>query len=276
MKPFKQSLRLALMLLLCSSTGLAEEVDAPGGRDHRMFSRMPGFFIDTFDWDPSSTYTFETEDGESTVSGRTYRIDYLLGRGEPAPAPEQIISNYTAAVNALGGRVLLQKPGDAVFRIEEEATEVWVHLTVWDGELYGLRIVESDIEPPRTILDPDQMAEALMKEGRLSIYGLAFDDSKPAVMPESGRILEVIADLLRQHPNLNLYIVGHTDNHGDFLGNLNRSKRQANVVVRDLLSDYGIPPGRLQPYGVGPLAPIASNDNEIGRALNRRLELVLR
>jgi OOP family OmpA-OmpF porin len=45
-------------------------------------------------------------------------------------------------------------------------------------------------------------------------------------------------------------------------------------VVQALVSLYGIPAARLRGYGVGPLAPVASNDNDDGRAKNRRVELV--
>lgn len=275
MKAFTHSFRFMLPILLCCGTGFAQETDAPGSRDHKMFSRMPGFYIDSFDQQESASYTFQTEEGPRTVSGRSFRIDYLLGADANPPEISQIIRNHTAAVEALGGHVLLRTMDTAVFRIEEEKTEIWVHLVAWDGDLYGLRIVENKIEPPRTRLDPSAMAETLKKNGRMAVYGLRFDDEKIAVKPESGPVLEVIASLLKQYPDLNLYIVGHTDDQGDLLGNLNRSKRRANLVVRELLNTYGIQPGRLQPYGVGPLAPLVSNDHEMGRARNRRIELVL-
>jgi len=52
------------------------------------------------------------------------------------------------------------------------------------------------------------------------------------------------------------------------------SKRRAAAVVQALTSQYGVAADRLAPYGDGPYAPVASNDTEDGRALNRRVELV--
>jgi outer membrane protein OmpA-like peptidoglycan-associated protein len=52
------------------------------------------------------------------------------------------------------------------------------------------------------------------------------------------------------------------------------SKRRAASVVAMLTTKYGVPAGQLQPYGDGPYAPVASNDSEDGRTLNRRVELV--
>ena len=49
---------------------------------------------------------------------------------------------------------------------------------------------------------------------------------------------------------------------------------RAAAVAKTLVASYGISAGRLKGYGVGPLAPVASNDSEEGRAKNRRVELV--
>jgi hypothetical protein len=46
------------------------------------------------------------------------------------------------------------------------------------------------------------------------------------------------------------------------------------AVVKALITKYGVSQSHLNPYGVGPLAPVASNETEEGRALNRRVELV--
>ena len=56
--------------------------------------------------------------------------------------------------------------------------------------------------------------------------------------------------------------------------NMKLSDARAAVVVRALVADYGISATRLKGYGVGPLAPVASNDSEEGKAKNRRVELV--
>jgi outer membrane protein OmpA-like peptidoglycan-associated protein len=54
------------------------------------------------------------------------------------------------------------------------------------------------------------------------------------------------------------------------------SEQRAEAVVNALVSGHGISADRLTPRGIGPLAPVATNDSEAGRALNRRVELVRR
>jgi outer membrane protein OmpA-like peptidoglycan-associated protein len=68
--------------------------------------------------------------------------------------------------------------------------------------------------------------------------------------------------------------VGHTDNQGRADYNLDLSRRRAASVVRELAGKYGIAPERLDSFGCGLYAPVASNENEDGRAKNRRVELV--
>ena len=75
-------------------------------------------------------------------------------------------------------------------------------------------------------------------------------------------------------PDLKVAVVGHTDNVGSYESNLDLSKRRADAVVAELVSTYGIDNGRLFAAGASFLAPIASNETEDGRALNRRVELV--
>jgi flagellar motor protein MotB len=79
---------------------------------------------------------------------------------------------------------------------------------------------------------------------------------------------------LQQNSALKLHMVGHTDNVGQLPANLDLSHRRADAVVKILSTKYSIAAARLDAQGIGPLAPVASNDGEAGRARNRRVELV--
>lgn len=69
-------------------------------------------------------------------------------------------------------------------------------------------------------------------------------------------------------------MVGHTDNVGNIDYNMKLSKAKADAVMKELVTKYKIPGDRLKAYGVGSIAPVASNKTDEGRAKNRRVELV--
>ncbi len=71
-------------------------------------------------------------------------------------------------------------------------------------------------------------------------------------------------------------MVGHTDISGDLAHNRELSEQRAQAVVTAMVGSYGVARERLAGYGVGPLAPAATNATEAGRALNRRVEVVER
>lgn len=118
------------------------------------------------------------------------------------------------------------------------------------------------------------MAQAISSRGRIALYGINFDFDKSDVRPDSEPTIAEIATLLKADPALALYVVGHTDNAGTFEHNMGLSQRRAVAVVDVLIKEYQIPNARLRPVGVGPVAPVASNADESGRAQNRRVELV--
>ncbi|MGC3999553.1 MAG: OmpA family protein [Anaeromyxobacter sp.] len=80
--------------------------------------------------------------------------------------------------------------------------------------------------------------------------------------------------MLKADPALRVYVVGHTDNTASLDLNLKLSQARAEAVVQALVAKQGIDAGRMVGRGAGPIAPVASNATEEGRARNRRVELV--
>jgi OmpA-OmpF porin, OOP family len=119
-----------------------------------------------------------------------------------------------------------------------------------------------------------ELANDISQTGHASVYGIYFDTGKADLKPESDATLAEIAKLLASNSALKLHVVGHTDNVGGFAANMTLSKQRADAVVAALVSKYHVSAARLQAAGVGPLAPVASNKSEEGRAKNRRVELV--
>jgi len=120
----------------------------------------------------------------------------------------------------------------------------------------------------------DEMVAAITASGRVALYGILFDTNKAEVKPESKDTMAEIGKLLAANKSLKLLVVGHTDNVGGFAPNLDLSKKRAEAVVAQLVSQYKVDAKRLQAFGVAFASPIASNVEEAGRARNRRVELV--
>jgi len=113
------------------------------------------------------------------------------------------------------------------------------------------------------------------KAGKAILYGVQFDTGSAVIRPSSAEALLTIAEVLNAREG-QFYVVGHTDDVGSFEPNMRLSEERAAAIVASLVRDHGIDANRLRAGGVGPLAPLASNGNEAGRQLNRRVELVAR
>lgn len=140
-----------------------------------------------------------------------------------------------------------------------------------------LEIIETEaMETGMVTVNAEAMAEGIDATGHIAIYGIYFDTDSADIKPESADTLTEIAKLLQMRSDLDLLVVGHTDNQGGYDHNMDLSKRRAGAVTKVLVSEYGAAESRLLADGVGYLAPVASNDAAAGRAVNRRVELVKR
>ena len=88
------------------------------------------------------------------------------------------------------------------------------------------------------------------------------------------RVLDSVALVLNEFEKTYVDVVGHTDSTGELQYNQTLSEARASSVARYLESQKVISQ-RIITRGVGPAQPIASNDTPDGRALNRRVEIVL-
>jgi len=115
---------------------------------------------------------------------------------------------------------------------------------------------------------------SIASSGKIALYGILFDTGKSEIKSESEKTLSSVANFLKDNPEVNVYIVGHTDNVGDYALNQKLSKSRGESVKSYLVSKYGISATRLSGDGAGSICPVTSNDTEEGRALNRRVEIV--
>jgi len=105
----------------------------------------------------------------------------------------------------------------------------------------------------------------------LELRNIFFEFDKAELLPESKQELDMLVDLLYDYPHMEVEISGHTDNIGGEQYNLKLSEARAKAVV-DYLINNKTDRSRLAYKGYGYSKPIATNDTEEGRQLNRRVE----
>ncbi|MBP1752121.1 MAG: rane protein, partial [Geobacteraceae bacterium] len=93
---------------------------------------------------------------------------------------------------------------------------------------------------------------------------------KPGSYDELGRVAKV----LNQYPQTNITVAGHTDDKGSEEYNQTLSEKRADVV-KNALAGMGVNPSRMTAVGHGESKPVADNTTEVGRQLNRRVEIVI-
>lgn len=205
-------------------------------------------------------------------------------------------------------------------RVDDEATEVSVVFNV-DGSQtdentrqpsfafgpYQLVRGKEPVEPitaevfpvgDRTRLSPaelvvsqvDRITETLREFDATEVDGgfrltlpdsILFDFGSSQLREDSTATLSLIAEVLDFYSDAEVVVVGHTDSIGSEEANQSLSEERAQSVVDVLVSEHGIPEGRLAAEGRGESEPVAENvnpdgsDNPEGRQLNRRVEIVV-
>jgi outer membrane protein OmpA-like peptidoglycan-associated protein len=104
--------------------------------------------------------------------------------------------------------------------------------------------------------------------------GLLFDFDSSAIRPDAAADLRTLAASLEKYGNTELMIVGHTDASGSTDYNQALSTRRANAAS-SYLGMQGVSAARMQTSGMGEWEPVASNETEAGRQLNRRIEVAI-
>ena len=103
---------------------------------------------------------------------------------------------------------------------------------------------------------------------------VTFATGSAQLSPRFGPVLNDVADVLQTYPATYVNVIGHADSVGAADFNQRLSERRASAVAGDLIT-RGVLRDRLFVAGMGETQPIASNDNDAGRAANRRVEITI-
>jgi outer membrane protein OmpA-like peptidoglycan-associated protein len=105
----------------------------------------------------------------------------------------------------------------------------------------------------------------------IRLNNIFFETAKATLLPESQQELDNLVKILNDNSKMKIEIQGHTDNVGSDASNLTLSDNRAKSVVAYLVGK-GIAANRLTAKGYGETKPVATNDTDEGKALNRRVE----
>jgi len=194
-----------------------------------------------------------------------------------------------AKIDALIGR--LRDLNQDVSRLEDERATLSMNLEVAETRARELerqrQLAQARIDTFRRLLDrfrsmiESGQVEVKVERGRMVVKmpsSILFDSGKTDIKPEGQDVLSRITQVLAEIPDRTFQVEGHTDDQpiktSRFPSNWELSTARATEVVKFMVSQ-GMPAGRVSAAGYAEFAPVAVNDSQDGRALNRRIEVVL-
>ncbi len=149
---------------------------------------------------------------------------------------------------------------------------LWAHKK---GYLFSSSVINTHNKLTTDRIINDILLMPIAKGSKLILNNLLFDFDSDEIRPESDIDLQKVLELIKENPKYKFEIVGHTDNVGTRDYNTLLSQKRAEAVKKRLVN-AGINAEILICSGKGSSQPIASNDTEKGRELNRRVELIIR
>jgi outer membrane protein OmpA-like peptidoglycan-associated protein len=117
--------------------------------------------------------------------------------------------------------------------------------------------------------------DEIITKKRFVTHAIRFGVNSPQIKPESFRMIEELATWLKENKEVKLQISGHADTDGDAAANMSLSDARA-LAVKKRLVKQGVDANRLFAKGYGATKPIETNSTPEGKAVNRRVEFVLR
>ena len=122
---------------------------------------------------------------------------------------------------------------------------------------------------------PNVTAEAGDKKIIMTILAIDLFTSASDLTPSGKKILDGVGNFLKNYPDTKVLTRGHTDSIGKTAANQALSEKRAQKVREYLVAYRNVSAGRVTAEGVGSAQPVATNASEAGRALNRRVELIV-
>jgi OOP family OmpA-OmpF porin len=121
----------------------------------------------------------------------------------------------------------------------------------------------------------EDLRHQLLDNGSFTTNEILFDTNKAVIKPSSFKVLDDLGTVLKENPNVNISITGHTDNVGKDDANQKLSENRAKAVAEYFKTKFKISASRLETYGKGASEPLNGNTSEKDKSQNRRVEFVV-
>ncbi|MFQ6104569.1 MAG: OmpA family protein [Candidatus Glassbacteria bacterium] len=138
------------------------------------------------------------------------------------------------------------------------------------------RIKRERIERVGSLFEEDEAK--VLQEGEkviIRLTGFTFPIGTSVIEPRFFPLLSKVQRAIGEFPTSQIEIEGHTDSRGEDAFNLKLSQTRADAIRTYLVANLGINPARIVAIGYGESRPIASNETDEGRAMNRRVDVVI-
>jgi flagellar motor protein MotB len=265
---------LVIGVAVLAPSALAQQKDAANCADHPLLTRLPSYWISSCKHTQFDAFKFNVGKTTKSVEGEFWEIRYQPPASMTTkPSTLQMTRNVENAIKQAGGKSVFTSEGRVTLTLAAQDKELWVEGWADHTGKYILTIVQKAAMEQQLVASADAFAAGLRATGHITVDGIFFDSGSANLKPESQAAIGEIVKLLKADGTLKVFVVGHTDNVGGTDANLKLSQDRAQAVVQ-ALQKGGVEASRLKPFGSGPYAPVASNDQESGRAKNRRVELV--
>jgi len=109
----------------------------------------------------------------------------------------------------------------------------------------------------------------------IRLTGFTFPSGTSVIEPVFFPLLTKVQESIEEFPSSHIAIEGHTDSKGEDSYNLKLSQKRADAIRTYLVANLGINPERIVAVGYGESRPIANNDTDQGRSMNRRVDVVI-
>lgn len=239
------------------------ELRLPMGSDYNIIATAKNFEENKFLFKLEGDITFGHYERELSLTAMRRQVNVRVHEMQSG----ETVASDVMFTNKTREEVIMKPAGETQVKLREgDRYEV----QVLPPRGYGFKIVDFNLlKDPSTNLDIEVLG--LKPGASLKLNNVLFETASAFLMPESYEELDRLVKMIKDNPDLVVEIAAHTDNVGNEKYNLSLSDQRAASVL-EYLVDNGVNPSRTRSKGYGFAKPVANNNTEEGRALNRRVE----